>query len=178
MLTFEQFMTATARYADIVLPTCTIVERNDLVMGGNRPVYGFQKKIIEPLGECKSQLEVCSLLAPRLGIDPKLYNDKTDEEWAKQIGTGSGDIPDWEAFKESAAYKVPLSEPYVSFKKQIEDPEHNPFPTPSGKIEIYSQLLADMKEPLLPPIPTCFEPWEGRYSPLAKTYPLQLITVR
>ena len=178
MVTFEQFMTATARYADIVFPTCTIVERNDLVYGGATPYYGLQKKIIEPRGECKSQLEICSLLAAHLGIDPKLYNDKTDEEWAKQIATGGGDIPDWEAFKEAGVYRMPRTEPHVSFKKQIEDPEHNPFPTPSGKIEIYSQLMADMNDPLLPPIPTYFEPWEGRHSPLAKTYPLQLITVR
>jgi len=96
----------------------------------------------------------------------------------KQIAMGGGDVPDWETFKETAIYRIPLTEPYVAFKKQIEDPENNPFPTPSGKIEIYSQLLADMDDPLLPPIPTYFEPWEGRNSPLAKTYPLQLITAR
>lgn len=178
MLVFEQFMTATARYADIVLPTCTIFERNDLLVGGARPHYAYLKKIIEPMYECKTQLEVCNLLAPRLGIDPKAFNDKTDEEWVKQIATGGGDVPDWEAFKEAGIYRLPLAEPYVSFKKQIEDPDHHPFPTPSGKIEIYSQLLKDMNDPLLPPIPTYFEPWEGRHSPLAKTYPLQLITAR
>ena len=211
IFTLEQFMTATARYADIVLPTCTIFERNDLVAGGARPFYGFLKKIIEPMYECKSQLEICTLLAPHLGIDPAEYNDKTDEEWVKQIAMGGrgvpywedltgmgeadeavqtdsdrtketviggGDVTDWEAFKEAAIYRIPISEPYVSFQKQIEDQENNPFPTPSGKIEIYSQLMADMHDLLLPPIPTYFEPWEGRYSPLAKTYPLQLITSR
>ena len=96
---------------------------------------------------------------------------KTDRYWG-------GDVHDWEAFKESAIYRIPLTEPYVSFNKQIEDPVRNPFSTPSGKIEIYSQLLADIGEPLLPPIPTCFEVQEGRYSPLTKTYPLQLITAR
>lgn len=178
MVVFEQFMTATAKYADIILPVCTIFERNDIVSGGGRPFYGFLKKIIEPLHESKSQLEICSLLAPRLGVDPAAYSDKTDEEWVKQIATGGGDVPDWEDFKEKAIYRLPLKEPYVSFQKQIEDPENNPFATPSGKIEIYSQLLADMNDSLLPPIPTYFESWEGRSAPLAKTYPLQLITVR
>jgi len=178
MLVFEQFMTDTARYADIVLPTCTIFERNDIVIGGDKPFYGFLKKVIEPMYECKSQLDILTLLAPRLGIDPKLYNDKTDEEWVKQIAVGGGDVPDWETFKEAAIYRLPVTEPQVSFKEQIDDPENNPFPTPSGKIEIYSQLLADMNDPLLPPIPTYFESWEGRQSPLAETYPLQLINNR
>ena len=178
MVDLEQFMTATARYADILLPTCTILERNDLILGGNQPFYGFLRKVIEPLHESKPQLEICGLLAPRLGIDPKVYNDKTDEEWVEQISMGGGDVPDWEAFKEKAIYRMPLKEPFISFKKEIEDPEKHPFPTPSGKIEIYSQILAQMNEPLLPPIPTYFEPWEGRHSTLAKTYPLQLITSR
>ena len=178
MVDFEQFMTATARYADILLPTCTIFERNDLIIGGTKPLYGFLKKVIEPMYECKSQLEICTLLASRLGIDTKEFNDKTDEEWVKQIATGGGDVPDWEAFKEAAIYRIPLDEPYIAFKKQIEDPENNPFPTASGKIEIYSQALADMDDNLLPPVATYFEPWEGRHSPLAKTYPLQLITDR
>ena len=135
--------------------------------------------------------------AERLGIEG--YNDKTDEEWIKQIVTGggqkiasqtygdirqedelpsAGDVPDWEEFKKNAIYRIPLKEPYVAFKKQIEDPESNPFPTPSGKIEIYSQLLADMEDPFLPPIPKYFEPWEGRNDPLGTKYPLQMITPR
>jgi len=64
----------------------------------------------------------------------------------------------------------------VAFKKQIDDPRNSPFPTPSGKIEIYSQRLADMSDPHLPPVPKYIETWESRNDPLAKEYPLQLIT--
>lgn len=177
MVVFEQFMTATARYADIVLPTCTIFERNDVIAAGNRPFYGFLKKVIDPLHESKPQLEICTLLAPRLGIDPEVYNGKTDDEWVKQIAIGGGDVPDWDAFKQSGVFHLPLSEPHVSFKKEIEDPDHHPFQTPSGKIEIYSQLLADMNNPRLPPLPTYFEPDEGRRSDLAKDYPLQVVNI-
>ncbi len=177
MLVLEQFMTATARYADIVLPTCTIFERNDIIAAGNKSFYGFLKKVIEPRHESKSQLDICTLLAGRLGIDQAAYNDKTDEEWVRQIATGGGEAPDWSAFKESGVYHVPREGPYISFEKEIEDPEHHPFPTPSGKIEIYSQVLADLKNPLLPPLPTHFEPEEGRHSSRAKMYPLQVVNI-
>lgn len=173
MVVEEQFMTATARFADIVLPNSTILERNDIFAGGATPFYGYLKKIIEPMHESKSQLEIAKALAERLGI--RDFNDKSDEEWVKEAVSGSA-IHDYEDFKKKGVYRVKLPEPYVAFREQIEDPEHHPFPTTSGKIEIYSKELDNMKDPLLPPIPKYIEPWEGPTDPLSKKYPLQLIT--
>lgn len=169
----EQFMTATARYADIVLPTCTILERNDLTMGGARPYFACINKVIEPVGEARTHLEIAEGLAQRLGI--KDYNDKDDNEWVENIVKDS-DITDYKAFRQQGSFKMALPEPYVAFRRQIEHPEKHPFPTPSGKIEFYSQLLADMNNPLLPPVPKYIESWESPNDPLAKKYPLQLIT--
>ncbi|MFC2003874.1 molybdopterin dinucleotide binding domain-containing protein, partial [Chloroflexota bacterium] len=56
------------------------------------------------------------------------------------------------------------------------DPQRNPFPTPSGKVEIYSQRLVDLDDPEIPPIPKYIEAKETRRSSLAKKYPLELIT--
>ncbi|MDO8636194.1 MAG: molybdopterin dinucleotide binding domain-containing protein, partial [Dehalococcoidia bacterium] len=50
------------------------------------------------------------------------------------------------------------------------------FPTPSGKIEIYSKQLADLGNPKIPPIPKYVETWESLNSPLARRFPLQLVT--
>ena len=170
----EQFMTATAKYADIVLPICTFMETWDISTGGATPFYGYMKKVIEPLYESKSDFQIFSELAPRLGINN--YSDKTEEEWIKQMVEVGGDIPDYETFKREGIYKVPLSEPYVAYKPQIDDPDHNPFPTPSGKIEIYSQQIADWKNPEIPPVPKYIDTWEGPTHSLAKKYPLQLVT--
>ncbi len=52
----EQFMTATAKFADIVLPTCTFLERNEVLSGLLPPFYGYRNKVIEPLYESKSPL--------------------------------------------------------------------------------------------------------------------------
>ncbi len=169
----EQFMTATARYADVLLPTSTFVERDDIALGVGMGYVGFQRKIIEPAGESKPHNEIAKALAARMGIAD--YDDQTEETRLRQVADALN-IPDYNAFKEKGVHWIRRTEPYVSFKTQIEDPDNNPFPTPSGKIEIYSQRLADMANPLLPPIPKYVEPWEGPNDPLAQKYPIQLIT--
>ena len=170
----EQFMTATARFADILLPMSYFMERNDITAASGLPFYGYMNKVVEPYCETRSHLEIASALAERLDISD--FNDKTEEELLKEIVAGSRDIPDYDTFKKNAIHRVNLSEPGVAFKEQIENPQNNPFHTPSGKIEIYSQQMADMDDPLIPPIPKYIETWENLNDPLTKKYPLQLIT--
>jgi anaerobic dimethyl sulfoxide reductase subunit A len=135
-------------------------------------------KVIDSMGESKSDFEICCELAPRLGITN--YSDKTEEEWLREIirisPDMSRDITDYDAFKQKGVHKLKFTEPQISFKEQIADPENNPFPTPSGKIEIYSQRLDELENPVLPSVPQYIETWESVNDPLANKYPLQLIT--
>jgi len=172
-VTHEQFMTPTAKFADIILPSNTFLERNEITTGDGVPHFGFMKQVVDSIGESKSHLDICIELAKKLGIEH--YSDKSEVEWLREIARPSI-IPNFDEFKEKAIYRPPLSEPYVAFRKQIEDQEHNPFPTPSGKIEVYSQRLADMNNPKLPPIPTYIETWESPWDPLVWKYPLQFIS--
>jgi anaerobic dimethyl sulfoxide reductase subunit A len=170
----DQVMTPTARFADIVLPHCTYMERNDITIVAQTYFgYGFQNKVIEPLGESRTPLDIASALAEKLGIPN--YNDQTEDELLREVARRAG-IPDYDDFKKKGIYRMPMSEPYVAFKQQIEEPENNPFTTPSGKIEIYSSMMAAWEDPDLPPIPQWVEPFETPSDPLAKKYPLQLIT--
>jgi len=170
----EQFMTPTAKFADILLPVNTLLERNDFTAGlGAPPFYGYMNKVIEPLYESKSPLEIGIALADRLGVSD--YDTRPEDERLREMAQGAG-IPDYDTFRKAAVHKLELAEPYIAFKQQVEDPAHNPFPTPSGKIEIYSQELADMNDPQIPPIPKYIETWESSNDPSAEKYPLQLIT--
>jgi anaerobic dimethyl sulfoxide reductase subunit A len=177
----EQFMTATARYADILLPVNTQLERNDIIRPWHSgSYYMYLNKAIDSLHESKSDLEICAELAKRLGIEG--YCDKTEDEWLREFWKGAAEhahtkpLIDYDTLKKKGVHKIHLPEPVISFSQEIADPQTHPFPTPSGKIEIYSRRLADMNNPLLPPIPTYIETWESRNDPLAAQYPLQFIS--
>lgn len=65
----EQFMTETARMADIVLPATQFLEHDDLYQGGGHQHIMWGGKLIEPPGECRSNHEVICALAQRLGAE-------------------------------------------------------------------------------------------------------------
>jgi anaerobic dimethyl sulfoxide reductase subunit A len=171
----DQFMTPTARFADILLPTTTWCERNDIRFPWAFGHYAlYANKAIEPMYESKNDLEIFTELAAKMGLSG--YNDRTEEEWLKFIASKHR-ISDYDAFKATGFYKLGRPHPYVAFQNQIKDPERCPFPTPSGKIEIFSQQIADYGRPeVLPPIPQYIESWEGVSDPQGEKYPLQLIT--
>ncbi len=168
----EQFMNPTVKFADIVLPTNTFMERNDLVSGVGTPVYLYAHKVLDPLGESKSQYEIACLLAKKLGV--KGF-EATEEQRIKEMIAGS-EIPDYDEFKKKGVFHIRLPEPHVALKEYVDDPEAHPLRTPSKKIEIASSLWADLNNPELPAVPKYIPSWEGRDDPLAAKYPLQLIT--
>ncbi len=175
----DLFLTPTARYADIVLPVTHFFEQEDVIqpyIGGAYRMH--MDKVLDVSGGTadgpRSDLLIFTELAKRLGMDD--YNDKSEEDWLKFICKSVPDMPDIEGFRQQKIQKIEIQHPWVAFTEQIEDPEKHPFPTPSGKIEIFSRMFENMKDPGIPPIPKYISSWEGPEDDLASRYPLQLVT--
>ncbi len=136
----DHFLTPTVRMADIVLPATTFWERNDIHVpwSGAGHYAIFMRQAIEPMYECRHDIDIFTDLAARMGIDG--YNTKTEMEWLREFSMGS--IDDFDAFSEQGVARFPPPRDAVAFAAQIRDPDNHKFNTPSGKIEVYSPALA------------------------------------
>jgi anaerobic dimethyl sulfoxide reductase subunit A len=156
----DHFMTPTARHADIVLPATTFWERNDVhtPWAGAGHYAIFMKQAIQPMYECRNDMDIFADLAARVGIND--YAEKTEMEWLRELTSES--VADFDTFAEKGVARFAAPQDAVAFAAQIRDPETNKFTTPSGKIEIYSMALAANPDPYglghIPPIPTWIEP--------------------
>jgi len=200
----DSTITPSGLWADVLLPIATHFERHDVALPWYKGHYYIHRpKVIEPMGESKTDLQVYTELAWRLeALDPALkdfgkrYNpragrsyfddpDAVDEAylvaWWKKVQDHQGVTMGWEEFKRRGVYKFKLDKPLVAFRAQIEEGE--PFQTPSGKIEIFSTTLAQVKDWTktqygypIPAIPKWVEPFEWLGHARVADYPFHLIT--
>jgi len=163
----EQVFTDTTDYADIVLPATTSMETRDLYRSYGQLYLQYHDPVIPAQGESKSNLEVFHLLARAMGLtEPALFEDETTII-RKALDTRdprmAGITPERVMSERSARLNVPR--PFLPFKDGA--------PTPSGKIEFYSESMVKAG---LPPLPTYIPLTEGPANPeVARRFPLQLI---
>ncbi len=137
-------------FADIILPTNTQYEEEDIGTGGiEYKVLYLEHKAAEPLGESVSDYEAVIEVAKKLGLEEELTGGKSVEEWIKFGWEKSGvdDMVSWEQLQEKGCFVVPIQDDWEKappgWRTFYEDPVNNPLKTPSGKLEFYSERLAE-----------------------------------
>jgi thiosulfate reductase / polysulfide reductase chain A len=144
----------TAWHADVVLPLSTYLERDSLIASKNglRPYFFRRRQALAPCYETRADWQIVGGLARRLGM-PQLDFESIEDIWRFQLeGTGVA-LEDFDA-----TGMVPLAD-----KQTYRDRENLTFKTPSGKIEVVSEKLAQAEiESLLPYTPP-LSPHGGRF---------------
>jgi len=157
----EQFITDTARYADIVLPATTQIEATDVVAPWGHLWLSWNNAAIEPCGEAVSNSELFRRLAKAMGYTESALFD--DDMTAIRAALPNVDLDE---FRRVGHVRAPYPDDGRPYGDGV-------FPTASGKLEFVSEALVRMGQPALP---TFVAPTEGPGSLLAERYPLQLMT--
>lgn len=196
LVCMDSTITPTGIWADYLLPIATHFERHDVALPWYKGHYYIHRpKVIEPMGESKTDFQVFTELAYRLGFGQR-YNPKSNRDyfnnpdavdeaylvdWWHKVQHHQHVDWSWEKFKERGVYKFVFDQPQVAFRDQIENGK--PFQTPSGKIEIFSTTLGQTTDWTktqygyeIPAIPKWIEPWESLNHPLTKDFPFHMIS--
>lgn len=177
----DQFMTPSAKFADVLLPGTTHLERMDMVTPWAWGDYVlFMDKAVEPIYECKSDYAWIKMVAERLGLGAAFSENRTEEDWLRVVIRETQAInpgfPELENLRAQGIYKFRHPKSHIAFQEQIESPDTVPFATPSGKIEIFSPRLWAMgNHREIPATPQYIPAWEGPQDVLIAKYPLQCI---
>ena len=166
----DYVLSATADIADLVLPACTYLEKTDLLSSNNFYLQ-YMPKVIDPLFESKSDLDAIRMVAQKMGVGQ--YFDKTADEYLQEImhiGDPKADPTvqglTWDRLTKGAVHLNTDPMPYVPFFDMN-------FPTKSGKIEFYVEMLVPYGQQLC----EHQEPVEASpTNPLYHKYPLVFLS--
>lgn len=183
VIVHEPYWTATARRADIVLPVTTALEREDI---GGAPIDDHlvaMQPVIPPLGDARDDYDVFAALARKLGSGERFTENKSSDQWVREFyerfAEFRPDAPTYDEFV-AAGYLQKVAQPDDRSHLRVmlggfrSDPDASPLPTPSGRIELYSEVIESFGLDDCPPHPAWMEPRErlgGRAS-----HPLHLVS--
>jgi anaerobic selenocysteine-containing dehydrogenase len=176
----ELFFNDTTDYADYVLPATTFLEHTDIQGAYGHYFVQLSQQAIEPPGEARPNVWLFGQLAQRMGFTEDCFLDTPEELVRQALGispeTGHSTNPGMEHITFDDLKReghIPLA-----FHR---DPEKQPFlphvsgplPTPSGKVEFYSETLAAQG---LDPVPGFVPPAESRWGKTAEQFPLEFLS--
>ena len=141
-------MNPTAALADIVLPKTTTLEEEDISINAHGPCVTWTAALAARVGEARPDVEIAAgileKMAARGAADPKLMPWRTQREFNSFLVKGTG--LDLEAIARDG---------YATFDYALGDFASQVFKTPSGKVELWSQRMADAGlDPLPDYVPT------------------------
>lgn len=152
----EMNWTATARHADIVLPIAAAQERAGFGAGKSDNALVPMPQLVTPPSDARAEYDIYADLAGRLGRADDFTEGKTSDAWLREIwditrerGQKNGiALPEWDTFIAGDVVDLPDPSPNQVFLADFRaDPVAEALPTPSGRIELFSETIAGFNLP-------------------------------
>jgi molybdopterin guanine dinucleotide-containing S/N-oxide reductase-like protein len=187
----EQFFTDTTDYADIVLPATTFFEHRDLQTAYGHYYLQVSNQAMDPVGECRSNVEMFRALAERMGFEDECFRETVDSMIDRALESPNPRLKGITRNRLEREHRIRLNfaaRNRVGTGVSPVQAEHSSaetvapflpfaqgnFPTPSGKAEFYSETL---KRQGLDPVVAFTPPNESRHGSGSKAagFPLELL---
>ncbi|TCS39739.1 molybdopterin guanine dinucleotide-containing S/N-oxide reductase [Reinekea marinisedimentorum] len=177
--------TSTARFADIVLPVTTTLEREDIGAGSRDNSLIPMPRVIDPVGEARDEFDIFTEIAKRLGIGEQFTGNKNARGWLEDMWQAlkpeslalGVELPDLDSFLQGDVIEFADPNPDTILLEDFrKDPAANPLTTPSGKIELYSERIASFGYSDCPGQFSWLPPTESLTSERARSFPLHMIS--
>lgn len=188
VIVHDSVWTSTARHADIVLPANTFMERNDIVCSREDAFITPSKKVLKNYGQSRSDYEIFCELSKKLNIFDAFSEGRNEMDWLKKIYNDSKDnaenvgitLPCFEEFWMEGE-PINLSSQFPKREKNFmtkfrSNPQLYPLPTPSGKIEIFSNTIASFGYSDCHGHPKWYEKYEWLGAERTKKFPFHMIS--
>ncbi|MBB2205827.1 molybdopterin-dependent oxidoreductase [Gluconacetobacter takamatsuzukensis] len=181
----EQYWTPMARFADIVLPATTSLERNDIGFATREGLYVAMRRMADPPGEALDDHAILARIADRLGFGRAFTEGLDETGWLRRLygqsrskAAESGiPLPDFDDFWDQGLIDLSeFSSSQIAFSDFRADPLSHPLSTPSGRIEITSQRILSYALPDCPGHPAWMAPDEWLGADLSHAFPFHLIS--
>lgn len=175
IITHEQYWTAQARHSDIVLPATTALERDDIGSASNERFMVAMQAAIAPVGEARDDYAIFTALAQRLDFAQAYTEGRDTGQWLRHLYESSRPraqaqgiaLPAFDDFWQAGHFELPAPQrPVVLLERFRADPIAHPLPTPSGRIELYSETIAGFGYDDCPGHATWFAPEMDSDSPI------------
>jgi biotin/methionine sulfoxide reductase len=181
----EPWWTPVAKWADIVFPATTQLEREDICASSHDPYAHVMETVIPPQHNARSDHHIFAGLAEKLGFAATFTEGKNDRQWLADMWQRSQEravkegfeLPSFDEFWSKKQHKIPESaprEPWLSGFRS--DPHVHRLTTPSGKIELFSEVIAGFEYEDCVGHAAWFEPFERLGGAGAENYPFALLS--
>lgn len=182
----DPYWTSMAKHADIVVPSTTTLERNDLTCTRNDPLLVAMQAAVPRFADARDDYDTFTALADRLGFGARFTEGRSAQQWIEHLydqwrgfvladEQRVEDPPLFDEFWQRGHVRMRTEDDLTLFEDFRADPDRNPLRTPSGRIEIFSADIDGFGYDDCAGHPTWYEPEEWLGGNRAQRFPLHLI---